>query len=134
MNKSITAWMEVINQLLFLAPNEMRIEILEKALEQERERVREPFKIIDASELNDMDIPPRPSDIQAALAYTFTRTIRNNHAPAAAAKLLFDTCHAAAPGSGWMLDYLDGLPGIKVEEHMRHIVEMSDPYADDVPF
>jgi hypothetical protein len=115
--KSIAAWMEVIDQLLFLAPSELRIAILEAALE--RERAREPFKIIDASELKDMDIPPRPSDIQAALAYTFTRSICNSHSKQTAAKLLFETRHDAAPGSGWMLDYLDGLPGIKVVEHAR---------------
>jgi hypothetical protein len=43
--------------------------------------------------------------LKAALAYSFIRTVTNNHAPDVAEKMLFGTNHGIA-GSGWLLDYI----------------------------
>ena len=119
LRRPIEAWMEVISQFLYLVPFDMRIELLEKALERERSLAHESSKLnfIDLGEYADKPIPPQPTDIQAALAYTFTRAVTNTNARGTAAKLLFHTHHSAAPG--WMLDYLKRLPGIKVVERAQ---------------
>jgi hypothetical protein len=65
------------------------------------------FKLecLDLGELTNKPIPPRPTDLQAALAYTFTRAICNSHR------------------SGWLIDYLNKLPGIKVEHKQKTEIE-----------
>jgi hypothetical protein len=44
-----------------------------------------------------------------------TRRIRNNDSPEVAAKILFAD-HPHGRGSGWIVEYLDGMPGITLEK------------------
>jgi hypothetical protein len=63
--------------------------------------------------------------LKAAVVYTFTRDITNDHSAQDAALILFKqqrevdasgvVIHPTVPGSGYILEYLDGLPGIKVD-------------------
>jgi hypothetical protein len=86
----------LIADVLYLLPAEKRDAALAIAVKAGRRR------------------PPRVRrhdimQIKARLAYTFIRTIRNNHSPAGAARLLFQY-HRNAPGSGYLQQYLDDLP------------------------
>jgi hypothetical protein len=53
--------------------------------------------------------------LRSLVIQALTRRIRNNHSPEEAAKLLF-AGHPHGHGSGWIVEYLDGLPGIKVDK------------------
>ena len=59
-------------------------------------------------------IPRLPSaDVASLIIQVLTRSIVNNHSPECAAGILFQD-HPRGHGSGWLLDYLDRLPGITV--------------------
>jgi hypothetical protein len=52
--------------------------------------------------------------LKAAIAYAFIRTVKNNHAPDVAQRMLFETNHGIS-GSGWLADYIDDM----LRSHVR---------------
>jgi hypothetical protein len=110
---------ETIKGLLYLVAPEKRAAALARALENEeadrKEREKHHgFRVYSAAEMADMNVPGIRywhdiMRLEARVVYTFARRIRNNHSPAAAARLLFEH-HAGAPGSGYLTEYIDDLP------------------------
>lgn len=56
----------------------------------------------------------RIQKFKSLIIQVFTRDITNDNSPEGAARLLF-MHHANGNGSGWLPDYLDGLPALKID-------------------
>jgi hypothetical protein len=107
----------LIGEVLLLLPPGKRADALvfavrtEDAEREEREK-HGGWRMFRASEIQEspsMRYWNHIMQLRARLAYTFIRTIRNNHSAEGAARLLFQY-HRNAPGSGYLEEYLDGLP------------------------
>lgn len=129
MDQECEVWRDIVEDVLSLVPREKRMDILLLAVEQEKESIaeheRNPMGMFCAADLSEKFAESSYSRNYGAIqratalvAYTFVRTITNNNSPADAAKLLFSH-HGDGPGSGYLIEYLDGLPGIKVTRTNR---------------
>jgi hypothetical protein len=111
---------EVIGDVLqYIAPDKRAVALAIAVKAEEAERAEREanggFKFFDAGEVYEspgMHHWNCIMQLKARLAYTFIRTIRNNHSPQRAAQLLFQR-HRYTPGSGYLEEYLDGLPGAR---------------------
>lgn len=111
----IDVWAETLLDLLKPCQRrESRIQILEEMLA--RERIERPL-VISAGELMAMKFADygAKTEAKALMVQILVRSITNNHSPEDAAKILFRDHYGYSTGSGWLPDYLDGLPGIKVD-------------------
>ena len=125
-DQAIEIWAEALQDVLRAClPHELRLRVLTEMLE--RERVEKPFRIIGIDELMAMQFADYrgKKEVLALLIQIATRTIVNNHdPPPTAAALLFRDHYGRGTGSGWLCDYLDGLPGIVVD--LKQCAEISD--------
>jgi hypothetical protein len=122
---NVEAWAEVFKEVLYLLPEEIRAEVLTLVVqndEAERKEVE-----ANAGLGKSIYLSKSPDDtpglrywnaimrLKSLVIQVLTRCITNNHSPEEAAKLLFAE-HPHGHGSGWIVEYLDGLPGIKVDK------------------
>lgn len=122
----IDGWHKALAIALACIPFEDRTEVLQRLTSDHQDAIRErqqleageiqPFKTFNASQLLGKPIPPRGPMMAAAsiMVQVLVRAIRNSHAPERASAILFRE-HRDGTGSGWLPDYLDGLPGITVD-------------------
>jgi hypothetical protein len=116
--KNTEAWAELIEDALFIAPAEDRLTILEMVVENEKAARERRAKngdfekwsaaelLADGGVLRHWRTKMR---LRALLVQVFVRTVANNHSPENAAKILFVGQHHGT-GSGYLADYIDGLP------------------------
>jgi hypothetical protein len=117
--EKLIVWREAIQRALYCVPFEDRAEVLRQLTEAHVADLAGPrFKITSFQELT----APRETDglwnpiIRASslIVQVLVRSITNNHSPERASAILFRE-HRDGTGSGWLPDYLDGLPGITVD-------------------
>jgi hypothetical protein len=122
----IAVAVEVLEDLLHLVEPDKRLEVLTTAVAKEevaREK-REVSKLdwmsMDEASMAAYRASPgfrywnRIMRFKSLIIQVFTRDITNDHSAEDAAKILF-TQHRNGNGSGWLPDYLDGLPALKVD-------------------
>jgi hypothetical protein len=122
----IDGWHKALAMALACVPFETRGEVLQRLAGEHEARLSErqqleagdikPFKTVCASEWAGKPIPPRGPMMAAAsiMVQVLVRAIRNSHSPERASAILFrEQRHGT--GSGWLPDYLDGLPGLTVD-------------------
>jgi hypothetical protein len=108
------AWAEVFRDILYLVPGELRAEVLALVVRNDEVERKEPV-LTRASDL------PEPRHwyaimrLRSLVIQVLVRRIKNNNSPEDAAKLLFAE-HPHGHGSGWLGEYLDDMPGIKVDK------------------
>jgi hypothetical protein len=102
---------------------ELRDEVLRRLVAKRAAGAKGPrFKVMCFSEL----MQPTDSDglwnpiarATSVMVQTLVRFITNNHSPERAAAIMFREHHGASfrgTGSGFLPDYLDGLPGLTVD-------------------
>jgi hypothetical protein len=123
----IDGWHKALAMALACVPFETRGEVLQRLVGEHEARLRErqqmestgeipPFQPVCVSEWIGKPIPPRGPVMAAAsiMVQVLVRAIRNSHAPDRASAILFRE-HRHGTGSGWLPDYLDGLPGLTVD-------------------
>lgn len=119
------AWGEALHSLLQLCvPAPMRERVLADLLEQER--TRKPLRIISYDELMAMDLADyrTKKDAASLMVQVLVRSITNNFSKEDAAEILFRDHYGLGTGSGWLPDYLHGLPGITVD--LKKCAEIAD--------
>jgi len=115
---NIEAWAVVLRDALYCADQETREAILSRAHELIAADRRQRGKIM---EMNADDLGPgvlfrtEAMKLKASVIASFMRSIRNNHSPREAGRILF-AHHARAEGSGYIADYLDGVPGVSIDQ------------------
>jgi hypothetical protein len=119
----VIIWREAMQKALHCVPDELRDEVLRRLVaKREADAKGSRFKVMCISEL----MQPTDSDglwnpiarAASVMAQTLVRFITNNHSPERAAAILFREHRTAAfqgTGSGFLPDYLDGLPGLTVD-------------------
>jgi hypothetical protein len=117
--EKLIVWREAIQKALYCVPLDDRAEVLRQLTEAHAAKLAGPrLKIISFHELT----APSETDglwnpiIRASslIVQVLVRTITNNHSPERASAILFRE-HREGTGSGWLPDYLDGLPGITID-------------------
>jgi hypothetical protein len=113
---NVEAWAEVIEDLLYLVPGDLRAEVLALAVKNEETARKERetsgrFKLVPFADLaqspglQHWDVIMR---LKSLLVQVFVRNITNNHSKKDAADILFVE-HRHGTGSGWLPDYIGDL-------------------------
>jgi hypothetical protein len=122
----IDGWHKALAMALACVPFETRGEVLRRLAGEHEARLSQrqqleageitPFKTVCASEWAGKPLAPRGPMMAATsiMVQILVRAIRNGHSPERASAILFRE-HRNGTGSGWLPDYLDGLPGITVD-------------------
>jgi hypothetical protein len=119
----VIIWREAMQRALHCVPYELRDEVLRQLVAKRAAEAAEPrFKAISVSELM------QPTDSEglwnpitratSVMVQTLVRFITNNHSRERGAAILFREHRGPGfkgTGSGFLPDYLDGLPGITVD-------------------
>jgi hypothetical protein len=117
--EKLIVWREAIQKALYCVPFEDREEVLRQLTAKHAAGLAGPrFKVISFQDLT----APRETDglwnpiikVSSLIVQVLVRSITNNHSPERASAILFRE-HRDGTGSGWLPDYLDGLPGITVD-------------------
>jgi hypothetical protein len=113
---SAGAWAEIIEDMLFLMPEEIRLQALDIARAKETAEAAERAEnggIVwkTAADLMAMDLRHHNATmrLKGLLIQVFARDITIDHSPQDAAKILFAQ-HRYGNGSGRLGDYIDDLP------------------------
>jgi hypothetical protein len=107
----------------------MREQVRNALLENERKRKLRPLIMHYTEFVEDADFSNYHAATEAVslMVQVLTRSITNNFSKEDAAKVLFRD-HSHGTGSGWLPDYLDGLPGIEVDrEACAAIADLAGP-------
>ena len=122
-SEKVIVWREAIQKALHCVPYELRDKVLKQLVDKRTAEARGPrFKVMSFSEL----MAPTDSDglwnpiarATSVIVQVIVRSITNNHSPERAAAILFREHREPdwrGNGSGWLPDYLDGLPGLMVD-------------------
>jgi hypothetical protein len=117
----VIIWREAMQKALECVPFDLRNEVLRQISDKQKANAKSRFKVISLGELQPTDSDDLWNPIARAtsvMVQRLVRFIRNNHSPQRAAGILFRE-HRSEPfrgtGSGFLPDYLDGLPGIAVD-------------------
>jgi hypothetical protein len=123
--RMIAVWFKAMQNVLFCAPPAVRLELLNRLTAREIERTEKPIRLISLADFDPAMFENRHAEKEAAsvIIQVLVRSITNNHSPDDAAKVLFRE-HRRGTGSGWLPDYLDGLPGIRVD--LKRCATISD--------
>jgi len=124
-DKEIMVTAKVIEDLLFLVAPSKRIEVLKQAVANEEAASSGRHEIGGLEVWTIADLPATRAcpgwrywnsimRFKSLIIQVFLRNITNSHSKEDAAKILF-MGHSNGTGSGWLPDYLDGLPAIKVD-------------------
>jgi hypothetical protein len=113
-DQAIEIWSKALGNALRCVPPEIREQVLNALLEEERRQL----KVMGAEEFKwdaeDSRKYLATKKAVSVMVQVLTRSITNNFSKENAARLLFRE-HLNGTGSGWLPDYLDGLPGITVD-------------------
>jgi hypothetical protein len=116
--QNVEAWAEVVEDLLYLVPTDKRAAVLALATEKERQEQKKRDEsggliIMNAAELANATFPHWNviMRLKALLIQVLVRNITNNHSKEDAAAILF-AHQRYGNGSGYLLDYLEDLPGL----------------------
>jgi len=125
----IDGWRKALALALDCIPATLRADVLAQLLAEQQAKAEardaseliaageiRPFKTFNAANWEGVPLPPpRGPEMAAAsvMVQTLVRSIANSHSKQGAAAILFRE-HRRGAGSGWLPDYLDGLPGITV--------------------
>jgi hypothetical protein len=119
----VIIWREAMQKALHCVPFELRDEVLRQLAAKRAAEAGAPrFKAVSVSEL----MQPTDSDglwnpiarAASVMVQTLVRFITNNHSPERGAAILFREHRGTTfrgTGSGFLPDYLDGLPGLTVD-------------------
>ena len=115
-------WSEIMEDVMFHVPVEVRDDVLSRLAAGQAKRKTGPrFKIESLAEIvKDFETNPvhrvhnATMEARSLIVQVLTRIITNNHSDDDAARILF-RCHRHGTGSGRLHEYLDGLPGIKID-------------------
>jgi hypothetical protein len=102
---------ETVENLLHLLPMNMRAQVLARATEKQAKREQERPVFTSCSWVEPCSSQLYWHDImqfKAKVAYTFIRSVTNNHSPEDASRILFSR-QWPAPGSGYLSEYLRNL-------------------------
>jgi hypothetical protein len=124
-DKEVMVTAKVIEDLLFLVAPSKRIEVLKQAVSNEEAASCGRHETGGLEVWTIADLPETRScpgwrywnsimQFKSLIIQVFLRNITNSHSKEDAAKILF-MGHSNGTGSGWLPDYLDGLPAIKVD-------------------
>jgi hypothetical protein len=118
MEKEISVWLGVLDELLWCMPLDIRLAVLARATADQEDLVASSgIRMYSATDImNDENFTKNyweKKEAKSLLIQVLVRNIVNNASPERAAEVLFHE-HRNGTGSGWLPDYLDGLPGIKV--------------------
>ena len=132
--RAIAIWFDALDDVLFCVPPAVRLEVLHKLTASEIERREKPLRFISFSELDQVSLENWHAVKEAASlnVQVLVRSITNNHSPDDAAKVLFRE-HRMGTGSGWLPDYLDGLPGVAVDLQRCEKIADSNGKSDLAP-
>jgi hypothetical protein len=125
--RTIAVWFKAMENVLFCLPPAVRLEVLHRLTASEIERIQcRKNEIIQLISLADFDLATFENwravkEAASLIIQVLVRSITNNHSPNDAAKVLFRE-HRRGTGSGWLPDYLDGLPGITVDLKRCHTI------------
>jgi hypothetical protein len=122
----ITAWARVVNDVLRSAPRELIDEILEAAGEERDKQQRRP--VILSGSRAELTTPAERLVYERCLSrvvQVMVRKIVNGHSPQDAGAILFQH-HAHASGSGLLVDYLEHLPGVRIDRGVVALVAGQD--------
>jgi hypothetical protein len=109
--EKLIIWREAIQKALYCVPFEDREEVLRQLTAKHAADLAGPrFKVISFQDLT----APCETEASSLIVQVLVRSITNNHSPERASAILFRE-HRDGTGSGWLPDYLDGLPGITVD-------------------
>jgi hypothetical protein len=117
--EKLIVWREAIQRALYCVPFEHREEVLRQLTAKHAAGLAGPrFKVFSFEKLT----APSETDgiwnpimrASSLIVQVLVRTITSNHSPERASAILFRE-HREGTGSGWLPDYLDGLPGITVD-------------------
>jgi hypothetical protein len=120
--RQVQIWVKAFDNVLLAIPIQFRIRVLEAVLQQQRKELGEPL-IQRASEI-DVRYYYETKEAISLLIQILVRSISNNASKEDAAKILYRDHHGRGTGSGWLPDYLQGLPGLKIDR--ERCVEISD--------
>ena len=114
--RTTAVWFKALENVLFCVPPAVRLEVLHRLVAREIERIEKPIRLISVGDFDPAMFENWHAVKEAAslIIQVLVRSITNNHSPNDAAKVLFRE-HRRGTGSGWLPDYLDGLPGITVD-------------------
>jgi hypothetical protein len=112
----IAVWFKAMQNVFFRVPPAVRMKVLNRLTASEIERANKPIRFISPGDFDPAMFKNWRAEKEAAslIIQVLVRSITNNHSPENAAKVLFRD-HLRGTGSGWLPDYLDGLPGITVD-------------------
>jgi hypothetical protein len=120
----------VVGDVLRRVPHDKREAVLAMVIKNEKAEQRKPFIMTSAEVMDGFTESPRIRfrdalmRLKSKVVCTFARDISNNHSKQDAARILFADHRGTIPGSGWLPDYLDGLPGLSVNR--KNIAAMSE--------
>jgi hypothetical protein len=116
-DENVAVWSAALEDVLFCVPRNLRLEALRRLISSEEERQSAgPLRFWTVADLDAAEFKYWHAEKEAAslIIQVLVRSITNNHSEADAARVLFRE-HRGGTGSGWLPDYLDGLPGITVD-------------------
>jgi hypothetical protein len=124
-DKEVVIAAKVIEDLLFLVAPSKRIEVLERAVANEEAASRKRHESCGLEVWTIADLPETQASpgwrywnsimqFKSLIIQVFLRNITNNHSKEMQRRSCLWSIRNGT-GSGWLLDYLDGLPAIKVD-------------------
>jgi hypothetical protein len=116
-DENVAVWFAALVDVLFCVPRDFRLEALRRLIGGEEERqCTGPLKFWTFSDIDLAEFKYWRAEKEAArlIIRVLVRSITNNHSKDDAARVLFRE-HRMGTGSGWLPDYLDGLPGVTVD-------------------
>jgi hypothetical protein len=116
-DEHVVVWLAALEDVLFCIPRDFRLEALRRLISSEEKRQSAgPLRFWTFSDIDLAEFKYWHAEKEAAslMIQVLVRSITNNHSRDNAAKVLFRE-HRMGTGSGWLPDYLDGLPGITVD-------------------
>jgi hypothetical protein len=114
--RDISIWVEALGDVMFCVPPKVRHEVLRRLTDREAQRRERPIRFMTAADFDPAKFKNWHAENEAAslIIQVLVRSIANSHSSADAARVLFRE-HRMGTGSGWLPDYLDGLPGLVVD-------------------
>jgi hypothetical protein len=116
-DEHVAVWFAALEDVLFCVPRDFRLEALRRLISSEEERQSaDSLRVWTVSDFDPAEFKFWHAEKEAAslIIQVLVRSITNNHSKDDAARVLFRE-HRMGTGSGWLPDYLDGLPGITVD-------------------
>jgi hypothetical protein len=127
--RTIAVWFKAMESVLFCLPPAVRLDVLHRLMTSEIERIERENEPIRLKSFADFDLATLENwhavkEAASLIIQVLVRSITNNHSPDDSAKVLFRE-HRRGTGSGWLPDYLDGLPGITVDLKRCEVISNS---------